>query len=91
MKLEEEIVSYRKEIDKLDVKISQLLIKRFMLTSQIGRKKKLSGKNIADVAREKQVINNALKDTPFALKKSIKQIFQLIITESKKLQKDENK
>lgn len=85
MKLDE----IRKKVDILDEKILDLLHDRFILVQQIKKLKEALGIPVEDKKREEKMINNLiLKGEKLKLSQSfISQLFVLIISESKRIQK----
>ena len=77
------IIELREEIDQIDKKIVDLLIKRMNISKDIGSKKE----EIKDKSREMQVILNVLnnsgeKTNPIFLR----EVYELIIAESRRIQ-----
>jgi chorismate mutase/prephenate dehydratase len=79
----------RKKIDKLDEEIIFNLSKRKSLSMQIGKIKAEMGANILDKKREKRMMAHYVKlAKKYQLQTTfIKQLFKLIIAQSRKLQK----
>ena len=78
---------HRKEIDKIDDSIIELLEQRFNLVVEIGQYKKEHNLPIYDSKREEELINNLLnKIDNNELKENYKKIIQLILIESKNQQ-----
>jgi chorismate mutase len=82
------IIKLRKQIDKADKIISKQLIKRFKVVKQIGLIKKKNKIKVLDKKREqlvKQKVRGYVnKKLP---KKSIENIYETIMKETKKIQK----
>ena len=79
------ILVLRKELDEIDRRLGGLLIKRFQICRKIGEHKKENGLAIEDLDREKQIIDNKIKE--FNLPKEfVKELFLLIFKYSKKMQ-----
>lgn len=75
----------REKIDSIDRKIVKLLIRRMALSRKISAQKK----EITDNTREESVISNAEKEAGGKLGQNfLKNIFSLIIDESKKVQRE---
>jgi len=70
---------YRKEIDKIDSKISKLLNQRFKVVKQVGKFKQKNSIKVTDKSRESQVLKKFKKQ-------EIKEVFKTIIKQAKKLQ-----
>jgi chorismate mutase len=78
------ILKLRKEIDKIDGKILDLLNKRTVLTEKIMKIKRKTGMKITDKEREKEIIENLKKKTKNKiLKKYLKPIYKIIFKISK--------
>ena len=77
------IIELRKEIDKIDSEIVNLIIKRMEVSKSIGKSKEI----ITDKSREMQVILNALNTSDEKIDPSfLRELFELIIAESKRVQ-----
>ena len=83
--MNQEISALRIRIDNLDKKLLQLLKKRFELTKEVGKIKKIKNLTIEDKKRENEIIENKIKNSNLN-SKFIKEFFKLIFKESKKLQ-----
>ena len=57
MKFKNDIHDLRKDIDIIDEKIFDLLVKRFSISDRIGKLKLLKRVDIDDPSREKQIID----------------------------------
>ena len=87
--VEKEIYKIREEIDEIDFRIIKLLKIRMQYALEIAHIKKENDMKITDSKREKQLIksrkvkakNNELRE------KFAKKLFQIILNESKKIQK----
>jgi len=82
--MNKDIETIRKKIDTIDKEVFQLLIDRLNAVTDIGEIKKQEGLPILDQSRE-QVIYDKI-DSLFSEKEAmfLKNIYQSIITESKK-------
>jgi len=78
--------TYRKKINKIDKEIISLLKKRFLISKKIGNIKRKNNIKIQDIKREKELIKNKI-NTSNLNKKFIKDIYNLIFKESRRLQK----
>ncbi|MEN8154349.1 MAG: chorismate mutase, partial [Acidobacteriota bacterium] len=79
------IKEMREEIDKIDREIVRLLIERMKVSKTIGKSKE----KITDRSREMSVIINALNTSGEKLEPAfLRELFELIIQESKRVQKD---
>ena len=58
MKMPTEINEKRSQIDKIDIKLMDLLVKRMKLSRQIGNIKKNLNIGFKDVEREKLILRN---------------------------------
>lgn len=74
----------RKEIDSLDNEIMTLLDERFNKTTLIGKLKKESNTNVLDQNREQIIFD---KTTKYSHSPELKNIYNTIMNESKKLQR----
>ena len=82
--MNKEIETIRKKIDTIDQEVFQLLIDRLNAVTDIGEIKKQEGLPILDEGREQAIYNKI--DSLFSKKEAtfLKNIYQSIITESKK-------
>ena len=85
----EKLNFYRRQVDRIDKEIVQLLLLRFRIAKSISQFKKKSKIKIADNKREVQVLNNIGKFSGMH-KGFVLSIYRKIIEYSKKLQ-NENK
>ena len=76
---------FRGGIDKIDKRISKLLDKRAEIVKKVGKEKKRLGIKIVNKKREKEVLENVLRKGKN--KKFIRNCFESIIRESRKIQK----
>lgn len=83
----EEINGFRKEFDKIDLEILEIIKKRLILSRKIGEFKKKNCLKIRDRKREKELIEDRLEksslDSGF-----IKKLFKLILKESRRVQNE---
>jgi len=78
----------RKEIDEVDQKLMNLLLKRFSITKKIGQAKTSNSISIDDNDRENNIINHLSNKANNDLRKEdIADIFKLVFNISKNLQK----
>ncbi len=83
---EKELEAYRKEIDKIDNKIIELLNKRGIIAQKIGNLKYQMKKDLSQPQREKDIIER-IKDNSGILKSvSIEAIWKEIINACKLIQ-----
>ena len=82
--MNKDIETIRKKIDTIDREVFQLLIDRLNAVTDIGEIKKQEGLPILDEGREQAIYNKI--DSLFSEKEAtfLKNIYQSIITESKK-------
>ena len=82
--MNKDIETIRKKIDTIDQEVFQLLIDRLNAVTDIGEIKKQEGLPILDEGREQAIYNKI--DSLFSEKEAtfLKNIYQSIITESKK-------
>ncbi len=79
------IIELRKEIDRIDKDIVRLLIERMDISREIGNTKE----KITDKSREMTVIINALNTSEEKLDPTfLRELYELIIAESKRVQLD---
>ena len=85
--MNKDIETIRKKIDTIDREVFQLLIDRLNAVTDIGEIKKQEGLPILDEGREQAIYNKI--DSLFSEKEAtfLKNIYQSIITESKKAEK----
>jgi chorismate mutase len=83
----EDILSWREEIDEIDVQIAKLLSKRFELSRKIGEYKLSYGLPIEDVEREKAVERNYFKNSENVPREFLEEFLKLLFRYSKKVQK----
>lgn len=77
------IIELRKEIDKIDKEIVNLIIRRMEVSKTIGKSKE----KITDKSREMTVIINALNTSEEKLEANfLRELFELVIAESKRVQ-----
>lgn len=79
------LVELRQEINKIDAKLLELLEKRFSISSEIGRYKLVNGLAVEDKKREEEIIANRISSSELD-EEFIKNLFELIFAESKKIQ-----
>ena len=77
----------RKDIDRLDKEIGDLLVSRFAVVKQIGEIKKREGIPVTNTGREAVVIERARSASQDAgEKEALERIYRTVIEESKKLE-----
>ena len=83
------INSLRKKIDVVDEKILKLLEKRFLLTDEIGKLKRIGKIKVANKKREQELLNKYKKiaEGSNLSKRFVSNFLKLILQESKKRQK----
>lgn len=78
----------RKEIDKIDQDLIALLKNRFSIAKEIGQVKTSNSFGIDDIDRENKIIKNlSIKANNHLKEEDISNIFKLIFSISKNLQK----
>tara|TARA_B100001173_G_scaffold294120_1_gene287722 strand:- start:1306 stop:1578 length:273 start_codon:yes stop_codon:yes gene_type:complete len=78
----------RKEIDKIDQDLIALLKNRFSIAKEIGQVKTSNSFGINDIDRENKIIKNlSIKANNHLKEEDISNIFKLIFSISKNLQK----
>ena len=60
--IKKSLKNFRYDIDEIDNKIMELLVKRFSISSKIGEMKTLNKLTINDPNRENEIINRLSKD-----------------------------
>jgi len=84
------IEQLRREIDKLDQQIIDLLNQRALLVIEMGRCKLKEGRKLFDPKREKKVLSNVISENPGPLSSNaIIRIYERIIDESRRLERIE--
>ena len=79
----------RERIDNVDLRILQLLNERTSIVENVGRIKKEAALPIYEPRREDQVFHNVTANNPGPLPNdAVKRIFERIIDEMRKVQKD---
>ncbi len=84
--MKNDIEELRKEIDRIDEQIVALLVDRLCVAKEIGKVKLDNREQITDNKRESEIYNSINNTVPDNLSKSIKEIYNTIITISKKIQ-----
>jgi len=84
-----QLISYRKNINKIDDSILNLLNKRLKITNKMGEYKKRNNLKINDESGEKEIFNKLKeKSEKHGLsERYIKEVFKKIIRNSKENQK----
>ncbi len=77
-----QIIKLRKEIDKIDHKIMNLVKKRLAISRKIIKEKKKSGIKACDRKRENEVINNVLRKAKLK-NRLIRNIYSAIFFEAR--------
>ncbi len=78
---------YRKEIDKLDAEIAQLLEQRFELCCSIGDLKRNSDMSVEDQRREMVVLTKVAEATVSdRVREAVLDVYRVILQESRNLQ-----
>ncbi len=81
------IGEFRRELDKIDDKISQLLLDRLSFVKRIGEEKKKIAKPVLDSKREDEIKERLKKNCETEDQKEyLLSIYESIMTESKKVQ-----
>jgi chorismate mutase/prephenate dehydratase len=87
--IKKDLETFRYNIDDIDNKIMELLVKRFSISSKIGEMKTINKLTINDPNREEEIINRLSKDYIGALDHNqIASIFSPIYSISKQIQKN---
>lgn len=83
----ENLETFRKEIDEIDKQLAVLIEKRLEIVTKVGAYKKENNIPIQDIKRDKEVINNALRNiNDEKYNEYIKKVFNSIILISKSIQ-----
>ncbi len=87
-KLDQYLREYRSDIDRIDLKILDLINQRLILGKKIGQIKEKKQTDVFDSSREKQVISKILKNNKGpAQEQLLKYIFNVIMTATRDIQK----
>ena len=80
--------NYRKEFDKVDLQILELLKKRMKLSKEVGKYKKQNGLSVLDAKREQEIYTKLKKyaNEKGLDEKFVEKLFKLIIKQSRKEQ-----
>ncbi len=85
--IKENIKNFRDQIDNIDNKLMELLIKRFSIASKIGEIKNINKLKINDENREDEIIDRLSKEYVGALNRNqIASIYNPIYSISKQIQ-----
>lgn len=77
----------RREIDRIDWEIMQLLQKRIEAVGEVGKIKSKTGLPLVDLKREEIIMSNVLRERREPLSaKAVKDVFYSIIIESRRVQ-----
>jgi len=86
----EKLKKYRKDIDKIDRNLVELLNKRAEIVSSVKKLKSMRGMPLYDAKREEDLINNIIKYNKGPLyNDNVIQIFESILRNVQILEKDE--
>jgi chorismate mutase len=85
--MSESMKDFRRELDFIDRELLRLLEKRFRICREIGLYKKKNGILVEDLSREKQIISEKIKITRIS-PLFVRDLFELLFKESKKLQEE---
>ena len=87
--MDEKITEWRKEIDKINFELLDLLNKRIDIVKKIGKRKKQLGISIVDAKREKEIYEklDKLADEKKLDRSFVREIFKRIIDEAVKEEK----
>lgn len=85
-----DISDWRKKIDRVDAEILELLNKRARFSLQIGELKKAKNLPVYCPERETEILARMAQANPGPLTtEGVRRVFERIIDESRKLEKDE--
>jgi monofunctional chorismate mutase len=79
-------ILHRKKIDEIDHELVKLIGERLDSAKEIGKYKKKNGIKIVDKKREKEILNDRIKNSRLS-KEFTKKLFSVIIHESRRVQK----
>ena len=83
-----EIDVLRKDIDRLDKEIADLLVARFAVVREIGAVKKRDGIPVTNTGREEVVIQRVRSSaTDDATKDALEKVYRTVIEQAKTLEK----
>lgn len=83
------INDWRNRIDEVDKQLVRLLSVRAQLAIEIGREKREAGMEIYDAARERDVLEQALRENPGVLsEEALEQLFREIVRVSRQAAAD---
>ncbi len=82
---------FRNEVDKIDTEIASLLVKRINLIIEVGMIKKSLGIPSYDPKREKEIEKNIEYEEDELINKTLKNIYERIIDESRAIQRAREK
>lgn len=88
--MSEKIDAIRKQIDKINLELVNLLNQRINLVTKIGRTKQETKFQILDVSREEKILNTILKNNHSFPEKELKNIFYEIFKASLAIEKQLN-
>jgi chorismate mutase len=83
----EDLSKFRKEIDKLDKELIEIIKQRLIICKKLGDFKMKNGLRVRDRKREKQIIADKIEKSSLD-SRFIKKLFKLIMKESRRLQKE---
>ena len=90
----ETIETLRKEIDRIDQDLTDLLLQRMQITAKIGNLKAEQGMHVLQQDREKVVLAQVLARVPeddAAAREAVRAIFEAIMAQSRKAQEQKIK
>ncbi len=84
-----DLQKYRKEIDKINLEIVELLRKRQDVSIKIGKIKRGAGREVMDISREQVIFEKVMgiADEKGVDRNYIRDVFELIIKNSREVQK----
>lgn len=82
------IEDLRKQVDKIDIELVHLLVKRMELSAEIGRQKKAGGEAVMQMTRETVVLDKVklLADTLGLSEDFVTNLYKVILQESRRVQ-----
>ncbi len=81
-----ELSDIRNKIDDIDDEIAELYVKRMGLSAEVARVKEKTGKNVTDIAREKEIIFRLAEKSPKELTLYLKELYETVFFTSKAYQ-----
>ena len=85
---EDGIARLRRRIDNLDAELIRILNERARCVLDIGAIKRALGRPVYDPQREKEIVEQALRDNPGPLEsEALRRLFERLLDESRRLER----